>query len=133
MNNPPRYAFDCSECGKFLKLAEEVYKTYYDGHELCMSCRPGELPQERLSEDEVNVIAKLYEGETKWAADPADVKSLLAEVKRLKAIEAERNRYKSLVDSIDKQIACGDPYQHAAKIGRWIKQFYEGAEPNESN
>lgn len=93
------------------------------------------LSQERLSEIELQRIEKLYEGETKWAADPDDVKLLLIEVKRLQAIEAERDRYKVALQHagriIDSGMGAGilryDPVQ-------WFidtREMRNGADTNE--
>lgn len=41
----PRYAFDCTQCHKSLKLVEKIYFEHYHGHELCMSCRPVETDE----------------------------------------------------------------------------------------
>ena len=37
------YCFDCVNCRKHLcDLSQEIYKKAYEGHDLCLSCRPSE-------------------------------------------------------------------------------------------
>jgi hypothetical protein len=48
-----RYAFDCVECGKNIQITWEMYTGYYEGHTLCLSCRPAEKVDRILTEEEL--------------------------------------------------------------------------------
>jgi transcription elongation factor Elf1 len=54
-----RIAFDCAKCGNNIQLNWDIYTGYYEGHALCMSCRPAEKAQ-ILSEEELKVIEDIY-------------------------------------------------------------------------
>jgi hypothetical protein len=51
-----RIAFDCAKCFKTLQLEERIYKKAYEGHTLCMSCRPSVKVEQILSEEELNQL-----------------------------------------------------------------------------
>jgi len=75
-----KISFDCLKCLKHLQLEEHIYKEAYEGHELCLSCRPVEdetpmsntIDKQLLSEKELQDMRMIafnsYDDFSKYAA-----------------------------------------------------------------